>query len=300
MNAFKLFHFSLPSFREGLLLKQGDAWAEVSPLPNWSEETLSESTEQLLSLTPHSHLHPSVSFGLSCLQAPAHPPFSLPLAALFTGTPDEILEQSELALKEGYTHAKVKVGHLSLENAAYVVRALLPLFVLRIDLNRGWETDDALSFFSHFPKDAFEFVEEPLKNSKDLSSFSHPFALDETFRDHPDILKTPLPRLSTLVIKPTLTGSIPSCLAKKKGLSIIISSAYESGVGTYHLARLAKQLQSPNTAAGLGPYRTLTEDVLTEKLKIKGGRIYIPKQIHVNVLQSLREIACASDLMSTC
>lgn len=299
LESVRLFYFSLPSSREGLLLKQGEAWAEVSPLPNWSKETLQESAEQLLSLAPLSPLYPSVSFGLSCLTAKPHGPFSIPIAALIAGTSDEMIDHSQRALKEGFTHAKVKVGHLLLEDAERVVLSLLPHFSLRIDVNRQWETEESLSFFSRFPKDAFEFVEEPLKNSADLALFTHPFALDESLRENPDILKMPLPWLRTLVIKPTLSGINQAHLAKKRGLSIVISSAYESGVGTTHLAHLAKKLQNPNSAAGLGPYHALTGDVLTEKLKIKGGRLTIPKQIHVNV-SNLREIAGASDLMSHC
>lgn len=309
MKPIKLFRFSFrninsTSTREVLLLSREGCWAEASPLPNWSREKISGSARQLLSLTIPSQPYPSVAFGLSCLTHASHAPFSLPLAALFSGTPDEMIAQGERALDQGYTYAKIKVGHLTLVEAKHVVCSLLPYFILRVDVNRQWETEEALSFFSRFPKEAFEFVEEPLRTPEELPLFTHPFALDETLREHPGILKVPLPMFRALVIKPTLTGSIQTCkgwadLAKKKRVSVVISSSYESGVGTYHLACLARQIQSPKRAVGLDPYRTILDDVLTEKLQIKGGRLYIPKQICVNVTK-IREITDAAHPMSPC
>lgn len=307
MNCIKAFHFALKQTgsktpRRGLILHAADRWVEASPLPGWSREKLEHSARQLISARDSATLYPSVAFALSCFNHTPCAPFSLPLAALLSGAPDQIVSQAACALHEGYTCAKVKVGHLSQAEAKRVVDELLPHFSLRIDVNRAWETEEALSFFSHFPRDAFQCVEEPLRSVNDLSLFTHPFALDESVRERPDILKKPLPLLRALVIKPTLTGSVHTCLkwaqrAKERGAAVIISSAYESGVGTYHLARLAKRLQGADLAVGLGPYTLFEEDVLTEPLQIKQGRIYIPQTVAVNV-SKIREIAHESELVS--
>lgn len=276
--------------RTGLLLRRGERWAEVSPLPGWSQETLFKSIEQLSAGRSVVSPFPSVAFGLSSLSTPLLSPFSLPIAALLRGTPGEMERQAEVALKAGYTHAKVKVGHLCPKEAERLIRSLLPHFQLRIDVNREWHGDDSMEFFSHFPLGSFEWVEEPLADLKGLSVFPHPFALDESFRADPSLLDHPPPLFRALVIKPTLTGSVNHCAqvarkAHEKGIAVVISGAYESGVGTYHLALLAKRLQHPTTAAGLDPYNSILADVLKERLKIKRGRLYIPHCICIDVSQ---------------
>ncbi len=303
MTPLKLFIFTLPinselEERKGLLLKREGLWAEVSPLPLWSQENLEECIQNIEGAT---HF-PSIAFGLSSLNP--YPPhsFSLPLAALLFGSPDEIIEKGERALKEGYRHAKVKVGHLSAPEAQRVLGALYPHFKLRVDVNRLWPAELSLSLFSHFPKEAFEFVEEPVNDPAALPLFTHPFALDETLREHPHIFNRPLPNLRALVIKPTLTGSVQTCLkwaraAQKQGVSVVISSSFESGVGTFHLAQLAKRVQSPGSAVGLDPYTLLKDDVLSERLQIKEGRIYIPQNVYVDS-NKIEEISCEPNPLS--
>jgi O-succinylbenzoate synthase len=69
------------------------------------------------------------------------------------------------------------------------------------------------------------------------------------------------------VLKPTLLGGISRTLrvaeqALRLGVTPVVSSAYESGVGTAALVALAAGIGERPVPAGLDTYRTMAGDVL--------------------------------------
>jgi O-succinylbenzoate synthase len=75
------------------------------------------------------------------------------------------------------------------------------------------------------------------------------------------------------VLKPTLLGGISRTLraagrAHRLGVTPVISSAYESGVGTAALVALAAGIGDRPVAAGLDTYRMMAEDVLETPLNL--------------------------------
>ncbi len=265
----KIYHYK-NTLREGLLLNKNDRWAEVAPLPGWSRETLAEALDQLR--CPRGPLYPSVAFGLEMLEAPPlKSPVSIPVSALLMGTPAEILARAERAEKNGFTTAKVKIGHLDSLVAFDVITALKDRFRLRIDVNSKWDLKQSLNFFSRFPIDAFDYIEEPVSDPKDLVHFTHPIALDEFFDAD---FATP----KALVFKPTLRGG-PSSFPKTS-LPCILSAAFESGVGIYQIASLVPLLGLPELPIGIDTYSYLEEDLLETPLSFSDGKIHLPLAIH--------------------
>jgi O-succinylbenzoate synthase len=70
-----------------------------------------------------------------------------------------------------------------------------------------------------------------------------------------------------VVLKPTLLGGISNTLrmaerALDLGMTPVVSSSYESGVGTAALVALASGIGEHSVPAGLDTYRVLAEDVL--------------------------------------
>lgn len=284
--------------RLGLLLcltdeKGGTAWGEVSPLPGWSQESLEDCLRQLseyrseilhtdwtistlLEQLQTFNFFPSFLFGLESALFSLLSPLSnykAPVSALLMGPYEEILKQAEIRQKEGYVSAKVKVSNLTFEEAFHVINQLKERFHLRIDVNRAWKTKDSLQFFSRFPLDSFDYVEEPFQNPQDLHLFPHPLAIDESFpKDLPLEKLDLLPTLKNLVYKPTLQGGILGFLplykfALKKNISIVLSSSFESAVGLTHIASMAHRfsLLSP---IGIGTYHHL-QDQFSDCLQIK-------------------------------
>lgn len=310
MRNAKLYSFSLPvdagvvlryqrlKTRDGFLVcleqngKQG--WGEISPLPEFSRETLEQAQEATQSwLTTwcagenpvHSEL-PSVAFGISCalaeLEGILPQDANYRAAPLCNGDPDDLI--LSLNDMEGEKVAKIKVGLYEAVRDGIVVNLLLeaiPDLKLRLDANRSWTPAKAEGFAKYVNpqwRDRIAFLEEPCKTPEESLAFAQAtginIAWDETVRDDGFEVKLQ-PGVTTIVIKPTLVGSLERCqmLVKQAhalGLDAIISSSIESSFGLTQLARIAQWL-TPNSIPGLD-----TVDLIKQQLIRPWPNVDIP------------------------
>lgn len=284
--------------------KGNSGWGEIAPLSKWSKETLEDALQQLnrrqheiikenwtacncLKKLAQLELLPATSFGLESALLSLLTPLSecsLSTSALLMGSPQEILEQAKLRHEEGYTSAKLKVSNLSFEEAALLIHQLIDRFCLRIDVNRAWTTPDALRFFSQFPFDTFDYVEEPFQNPHDLAQFPHPLAVDESFPQDLSLEQLEsLPTLKALIYKPTIQGGMLGCLplydwTAKRGVSLVLSSSFESDLGLAHIASIAHRL-SLSAPIGLGTYHHLNDCLCATPLQFSRSIVHIPAQL---------------------
>lgn len=247
--------------RKGLILQWNDGWGEIAPLPGFSSETLDEAREEILSLLPDlasaKPRLPSVQFGIAAASQPfSLMPLKIPLGLLNLPRP-------------GFSTLKLKLGHLSAEEAVRHVKTFLGAYRLRLDCNRSWSLDQALVFARHFSPQDFEYMEEPVRTFPELLRFSEstgfPIAVDES------VLKFPyhqIPTLKAVVIKPTVVGSLPSL-----EIPLVLSSAFESSLGLLQIARCFKTGSPP---AGLDTFRFFEDDLLVPPLKAEEGCITWP------------------------
>ncbi len=305
-----LYQFTLPyqfplKDRKGLIVKLdlsdgSSRWGEISPLTGRSKETLSLAKKQaiadLTKLSKRRVLYPSVACGLGHARktycADTKP---IPLCALLCGTRSEILEKAAIVYAQGYRTVKVKVSSLSFADAYHVLNELITQFNVRIDVNLAWSFGESLSFFSRFDPNAFEYIEDPIHELEKLHQFTHPFALDESLKhlNHEGLVS--LSKLKALIIKPTLIGGIQECLkfkalAEELNVKLIISSAWESGIGIIQLASLAKALGTTEHPLGLDTYRFLTKDLLCDPLDFSKPELILPSSFAVN-MHLLEEVA---------
>lgn len=210
-------------------------------------------------------LPPSVAFGLSC--ACAELTDALPQAAnwrsaqLCHGDPDALLLQLQ-----GQTApcVKMKVGLYEAARDGLQVSLLLealPALQLRLDANRSWTPEQARQFAARLTprqRARIAFIEEPCRTPAESLQFAAQsgiaIAWDESLRQ-PGFQRQGAPGVAALVIKPTLTGSIAQLqatigAARRRGQTVVISSALESSLGLTQLARLARWL-TPYTPPGL-------------------------------------------------
>ncbi|MDR0805712.1 MAG: o-succinylbenzoate synthase [Enterobacteriaceae bacterium] len=290
MRKVELYRFSLPmeagiilrnqrlKTRDGLLVcltengKQG--WGEISPLPEFSHETLDDAEATTLGWL-HSWVNeeqvfesalPSVAFGLSCALAelegflPQQADYRK--APLCTGDPDELF--AALGEMQGEKVAKVKVGLYEAVRDGMIVNLLLeaiPDLKLRLDANRSWTRAKADGFAKYVQPEfrrRIQFLEEPCKTREESREFAHDtgiaIAWDESVREE-DFVVEAESGVAAIVIKPTLVGSIQRCQrlvqqAHNAGLMAVISSSIESSFGLTQLARIASWL-TPETIPGL-------------------------------------------------
>jgi O-succinylbenzoate synthase len=307
---FSLHSYEIPlnngQMRPGIFIritdeKNNESWGDIAPLPKWSKETLEDSIQQLnqkrneitkidwtawscLKELEKLELLPAVSFGLeSALLSILFPlsAYSVRTSALLMGSTQEILEQAELRHSEGYTLAKLKVGNLNTQEATDVIHQLKDQFRLRIDVNRSWTTTNSIRFFEQFPLDAFDYVEEPFQNPHDLGQFTHPLAIDESFPQDLSLKQLEsFPTLKALVYKPTIQGGMLGCLSLyewtiKRGISLVLSSSFESDLGLAYIASIAQRL-SLSTPVGIGTYHYLNEYRCTNPLRFSQSVVSIP------------------------
>ncbi len=275
--------------RSGIILTLTDdkgkiGVGEIAPLPGFSKETLmqaklelSNKEQEILSIdwTKENclekivdlNLLPSVAFGLESVLLSLLDPLPVHTfrsTALLAGSVEEILSQAERRKKEGYRFAKLKVGNLRFDEAKKVIDALKHMFCLRIDVNRSWQTEDSLRFFSGYQPDTFDYVEEPFSDPKDLCLFPLPFAVDESFPIDLSLFDLQsLRRLKAIIYKPTIQGGLAFALplkafADQQGIDFILSSSFESDIGLSKIVSMAHrmQLKSP---IGIGTYVFLKE-----------------------------------------
>jgi O-succinylbenzoate synthase len=251
----QLFRYKLPmitgKFREGLILQCESRFGEIAPLPGFSKETLEEAQNEALEWirSGKEPTLPSVRFGIACAQKPLRS-IHLPLCAL--------------GPREGFSTVKLKLGHLPLSDAISLVKQHYRHTRLRLDCNRAWNLAQALEFASHFKPDDFIYLEEPLQSFEALIDFSKmtrfPIALDESIRA--DWSK--IPTLKAIVVKPTVVGTIPKV---PPHLDLVLSSAYESGLGLLHIANLATN----TLPIGLDTYRAFEKDLLLNPIDCSSG-----------------------------
>ncbi|MUJ24358.1 o-succinylbenzoate synthase [Aliivibrio fischeri] len=265
--------------RDGLVIELSDgihtARGEVAPLPEFSQETLEQAREDLISLT-QSWLNneeldldsncPSVAFGFSMalleLEKQLPQEGNYQAAPLCSGDPDDLVVK--LNEMSGKKIAKIKVGLYEPIRDGMVVNMFLELISdlsLRLDANRSWTAKKAEQFANYVHpqfRSRIEFLEEPCTTPEESLAFSKAtdiaIAWDETVRDDGFTVETQ-EGVTAIVIKPTLVGSVEKCIslieqAHQLGMQAVISSSIESSLALTQLARLAAW-KTPETIPGL-------------------------------------------------
>jgi o-succinylbenzoate synthase len=204
----------------------------------------------------------------------------VPVNGLLAGSPADVLVEAWRMRDTGYRSIKLKIGTRTVAEDAGLVRALGEGpgegVSLRLDANRAWDYEEAAEFVRVTAEVRFEYIEEPLADPARLPGlvreFGAPVALDESLVEmEPEKVEETF--AVAFVLKPTLLGGISRTLrvagrALRLGVTPVISSAYESGVGTAALVALAAGIGDRPVAAGLDTYRMMAEDVLETPLNL--------------------------------
>ena len=227
---------------------------------------------------------------------------TLLLNALLTGDEATIRMQATRAVELGYRAVKLKVGREKMTDdlrLVEMVRSIVgPTMELRLDANQAWSLDDATLFGKAVAGFDVAYIEEPCSSPFELPSFHAEtgvdYAIDESiqrihdriqeqehrpehgpFRDLP-ILPV-VQGAKAIVWKPTLIHSpelgrfLFEETAPGQTRILVLSGAFETGVGTAALAAYAAMFSAPETPVGLDTYRWMDPDVLRERLPLDRG-----------------------------
>lgn len=235
-------------------------------------------------------------------------PSQIRLNGLLLGSPQKILADAARFAEAGYGAVKMKAGTGAMEADAELVHAVRDVLggdvALRLDANRAWALDEAVQFGRRVADLGIEYIEEPLRDPRALPDFLRrtgvPYALDETLQawrapaaarhgalprpwgqeEHTRSLAPVFRYAAACVWKPTLMHVPNLRAAMAWGMffpmkSIVISSAFESGVGIRALAHYAAAYSGDQVPVGLDTYRWLAEDVTTTRLPLAGPSVHL-------------------------
>lgn len=280
--------------REGLLLRYGSgdgsfAWAEASPLPGFSKETLEDVMYARVSDIPD-HL-PSLRFALDSLrQFPVLPFDSLPFvpvnALIGSAAPDEMMRQAEAAVTVGFKTIKVKIGRSFTDECVFLESFVdrHPHIRLRLDANASWSLRDAIDRLPRLAEFKPEYLEQPVAGTDDLMALARvapvPIAADESVRSHADakrLLKDGGVRV--LVLKPMMIGWWADTIAiledaYRRDVACVITSSLESAVGRRITAAFAARYAPLGHAHGLATGTLFSRDVILKPDPIRNGAFH--------------------------
>ena len=219
--------------------------------------------------------------------SPAAPPRPA-LNGLLAGDPAGFPAQAQHYRAAGFQAVKMKVGRQTVAEEVALVRAVHEVLGqdvdLRLDANQAWTFDQALAFAEGIHPCAVAYIEEPLQEPALLPALAEawllPIALDESAVALPVDELANHTYATAVVYKPMLAGGLFRALhlaeAAQPGMNVVISAAYETGVGILGLAALAAAVNTPNIPAGLDTYRWIKADVWHPRLDLSKGFIDLP------------------------
>ena len=216
----------------------------------------------------------------------ARTPAVVPLNGLLAG-PGAVAEARRMR-EDGYEAVKLKVGGRPVAEDVVIVRAVGEALdggvALRLDANRAWTLEEALEFARGIEGVSVEYLEEPLADPSGLEAFGRacdvPVALDESLVGMAPESLGGHRYAAAVVMKPMFLGGISRVLrladrATSLGIRPVVSSAYETGVGTAALVALAAGTGGGGIPAGLDTYRRLAADVVEPRPPLPASHVSV-------------------------
>jgi o-succinylbenzoate synthase len=221
-------------------------------------------------------------------------------ATLDASAAAEAAESAHRSVAEGFTCLKLKVGPEStaalVDRVAAIRRAVPTSVRLRLDANCSWTHSMAVERLDALAPYDIEYVEQPLaagdlEGHADLRrECSVPIALDESVdSDEAAAAALAAGAADVLVIKPARVGG-PGVVreiaarAAAAGVPVVVSTFFETGIGTDAAVRAAAELPVVGGARahGLATAGMLEHDLLQVSASVAGGRIFLPPELAVD------------------
>lgn len=286
---------------------------ECAPLPQLSCDDIPNYAEVLrrfcdeverTGVIPYEALrpYPSMLFGLESLVPTPCPqtPTSIPINGLvWMGTFEEMHQRIEEKLAAGFHCVKLKIGAIDWDREIALIRFIRERYnreqiELRVDANGGFSVDEAMSRLEELAKYDIHSIEQPIRQHQwaEMASLCQhsplPIALDEELIGVNDpaekvrLLDTIRPQY--IILKPSLHGGMRGSeewirLAREHSIGSWITSALESNIGLYAIARFTMEMYGPDITMpqGLGTGQLFTDNIELPdvEMRIEQGRLVV-------------------------
>ena len=191
----------------------------------------------------------------------------------------------------GYRAIKVKVGYddidADIKFLAELRQCLGHDIGLRLDANRAWTYDQALRAVQEMKRFGIDYIEEPLAqfDANEITALHQEtgvkIALDESLAEIDDVESTLDERIcQILVLKPAVIGGLLQTLrlvelAGRYKCGVVVTSTYETEIGTAALLHLAATMPDPLIPCGLDTLR-LFENADPALGRVIDGAVAVP------------------------
>ena len=286
---------------------------ECAPLPQLSCDDIPNYAEVLrrfcdeverTGVIPYEALrpYPSMLFGLESIKPAPCPqtPTTIPInGRVWMGTFEEMHQRIEEKLAAGFHCVKLKIGAIDWDREIALIRFIRERYSreqieLRVDANGGFSVDEAMSRLEELAKYDIHSIEQPIRQHQwaEMASLCQhsplPIALDEELIGVNDpeekvrLLDTIRPQY--IILKPSLHGGMRGSeewirLARERGIGSWITSALESNIGLYAIARFTMQMYGPDITMpqGLGTGQLFTDNIELPdvEMRIEQGRLVV-------------------------
>lgn len=209
------------------------------------------------------------------------PPSLAPIPAnalLGASAPDALAREAEAAVACGFVTVKVKVGRDVAADGErlHAVRAAVgPDVELRIDANGAWEEQEAVDALAAHAAHGVALCEQPVPPGPDAvaslarvrAATPSPIAADESCGSLADLCALlDAHAVDAVVIKPLRTGLAEALAmlgeATTRNVPCILTTTFDTGIGTALAAHLAALLPEPRPACGLATLPILAGDIV--------------------------------------
>ena len=262
--------------REGVLLHdlQSGGWGDAAPLPGFSPETVEDVMQAVNAGAWTGSGLPSLEWALDCARrSPQLPTSAVRVNSLWFPAQESPEAFCQRLCGDMQPVVKVKVGPAPDFQALRALLQRVPGVKLRVDANRRWDLETALTCFREIPAANLAYLEEPLADPAEYEALwaraPVPVALDETLLTAEWRSYAKNKNVVALVLKPTLIGGQDRLdpylkFAGTEAKQLVWSSCFESGVGLWHLARLAAE-RAGDVAHGLDTGGVFATDLVTPR-----------------------------------
>lgn len=214
---------------------------------------------------------------------------------IWMGTKEQMLQQLNEKLKNGFTCLKLKIGAIDFESELEILKTIRNEFTeseieTRVDANGAFSPKEALEKLKRLSEFNIHSIEQPIKAGQwDLMATivkNSPIAiaLDEELigiyktEEKQRLIDTINP--AYIILKPALVGGFNNCdewinIAKKTNVNWWITSALESNIGLNAIAQYTYLKNNP-LPHGLGTGKLYSNN-FDSPLQIKNGNLFYDK-----------------------
>ena len=220
-------------------------------------------------------------------------PFTIQANALADGSSPEAVGASvRAAVQLGYRTVKLKVGVDSASDPLRVAaaREAGPDVGLRLDANGAWDETTAITVLNACAPHRISLCEQPLDPCREdvieatarlRKQATIPLALDESCRTRESLNHIlAAGAADAIVIKPMFTGLKDALemvrIARGAGLPAIVTTTFDTGIGTAMAAHLAALLPAPRPACGLATLARLEHSLILGNEFVDGPSMHPP------------------------